>query len=90
LRLEIHDRLNNREQVEGGAGKPVDAGDDDHVVGMEPAEQLVELAPVGAGAAHLLAKDALAAGDLEPFELLVRPASRSHPAAAVSRRGPGD
>jgi len=40
-----------------------------HIAGLELAQQLVEFAPVSASAAHLLAKDALAAGGLEPVEL---------------------
>jgi hypothetical protein len=40
-----------------------------HVIGVESGEQFVQLAPVGAGAAHLLAKDAGAADGFEPFHL---------------------
>ena len=69
LRLEIDDRLHDCEQVEGGARQPVDAGDDDHVAGFECSQHLVQLAPVGASSADFLAKDALAAGGLEPVEL---------------------
>jgi len=51
----IGDALDDGEQVEGGAGETVDAGDRDHVTGREVLEHALQLAAIDPGTAGLLA-----------------------------------
>ena len=65
----LADGFDDLKQVAGGAGQPVEFPDRDRITRAELVEHAVEFGPVAVGAGELFAKDALAAGLLECFEL---------------------
>jgi hypothetical protein len=60
LRSSVDNTFDDREQVEGAAGKPINPGDRDDIPGDEFLEQLLEFASVGPRTAGLLPVDFIA------------------------------
>jgi len=56
LGLPIDNGFDDGEEVEGRPSQAVDAADDHDVARINGAQQLVELTPIGARTAHLLAE----------------------------------
>jgi hypothetical protein len=73
LRLGFHDALDDAEQVEGAARKPVNPRHRHHAAGGEAAQHPQKLAPVGPRAGHLLPVDvpAAASGATELLKLAI-------------------
>jgi len=74
----VHDLLDDRKQIEGRAGEPVDPRHRHHVAGGERLKELEQLAPVGPRAGCLLAVNPGAPPDAEAYLTL---------AAAMLRHG---
>jgi hypothetical protein len=86
MRLAVNNGFDDGEQVEGGPGQAIDAGDDDDVCSLQPGKQSVELAPIWTCTAGFLAEDAAASGGMKILELgLELLANRLHTRIAVQR-----
>src|SRR5262249_12314851 len=81
----LADRIDDVEQVAGRAREAIEAGDDKHIAGFQPANHLRQLGPVSLRARDLLFENVAAAGGLQLGDLAGQIlVARRHPCISES------